>query len=238
MNKHSTNSTNSAKPRHGRAIALTIAISALVAACVSGMEAEDDVAFRDHCEGQEEYIDQNGEEVICVYTDEPGDGGGGDPCWTFPWLCGGGDAGDGGGGEAGGGEAGGGDGGGEAGGGEAGGGEEEPPPGCTSAGNDCTTAQACCGSNVCAFGGEREGTWCQGFVASAWLDACAEMRVGSPVYHNGAVCHHINGNEFNATCYEVTGTSCVVGYNGDCGSGPYTIRIRDLAQAASDTCKH
>jgi hypothetical protein len=234
MSKQSIHTTNSVKRRHRRAIALTIAVSALFAACISGMEDEGDVEFRDDCDGPEEYIDQNGEEVICVYTEEPGgSGGGGDPCWYFPWLCGG-DGGDGGG------DAG--DGGGEAGGGGDGGYEEPPPPPppppCTAANNDCTTAQPCCGSNVCAFGGERDEPWCQPLEASAWLDSCAQMRVGSPVYRNGSVCHHTTAEMFNATCYEVTGTSCVVGYNGDCGSGPYTIRIRDLVQAPYDTCKH
>lgn len=234
MSKHSIHASNTAKPRHGRVIALTVAISALFGACVSGMDDDADLEFRDGCDGSPEYIDQNGEEVICVYTEEPGGSGGGsgneDPCWYFPWLCGGGDAGDGG-------EVGGGDGGGEVGGGGDGG-EEPPMGGCTPAGNDCTTAEACCGSNVCAFGGERDEPWCQAFEASAWLDSCAQARVGSPVYRNGSVCHYTNADMYNATCYEVTGTSCVVGYNGDCGSGPYTIRIRDLVQRPYDTCKH
>jgi len=92
-------------------------MSAAIAACVTENDADDDedhdAEFRDGCDGVEEYIDANGEEVICVYTDEPGDnGGGGDPCWDYPWLCypGGDDGGGEVGGEAGG-EAGGGDGG-------------------------------------------------------------------------------------------------------------------------------
>ena len=40
------------------------------------------------CDGADSYYDENGEEVICVYTDEPGDPI--DPCFLFPALCGGG----------------------------------------------------------------------------------------------------------------------------------------------------
>ncbi len=235
MSKQFIQATNLTQPRHGRAIALTIAISALVAACVSGIDDPNEVAFRDGCNGGGEYIDENGEEVICIYTEEPGDGGGGgDPCWTFPWLCGGydggGDAGDGGG------DAGDGGGGGEAGGGEAGGGEEPPEGGCTAAGNDCTTAQRCCGSNVCAFGGERENTWCQPLEASAWEGTCVEMRPGSAVYRDGVVCLHTNSEMSNPTCLSVQQQSCVIGYNGECGNGTYTIRTRDLAQAEPGSC--
>lgn len=110
--------------RRARAVAIVIAMSAAIAACVTSVEDEDEVdhdaEFRDGCDGVEEYIDENGEEVICVYTEDHGGGGdgggndgGGDPCWDYPWLCdpsdGGGEAGGDGGGEAGGG----GDGGGE-----------------------------------------------------------------------------------------------------------------------------
>jgi len=229
LSKQPTHATNLAKPRHGRAIAITIAISALVAACVSGIDDEDDAEFRDGCDGAEEYIDENGEEVICVYTDEPGGGGGSsDPCWDYPWLCypGGDDDGGGDGGEAGGGEAGG---------GEAGGGEE-PPLGCTAAGNDCTTAEACCGRNVCAFGGERDTTWCQPLEPTAWAGSCVESRPGTPVYRNGAVCLYTNSEMSNATCHSVQKESCVIGYNGECGQGTYTMRIRDLAQAEPGSC--
>ena len=103
-----------------RSIGLSIAIATSIAACVTMDDDEDDAEFRDGCDGVEEYIDQNGEEVICVYTDEPGDDGGddnSDPCWANPWLCSGDDWGDDdgddgnyddGGGEAGGGDDGGG----------------------------------------------------------------------------------------------------------------------------------
>lgn len=75
--------------------AIALAISASGAACVSGSEPNGNLEFRDGCDGAEEYIDENGEEVICVYTDDFGGGGddsngddsNGDPCWTFPWLC-------------------------------------------------------------------------------------------------------------------------------------------------------
>ncbi|HWB81483.1 MAG TPA: hypothetical protein VG755_41260 [Nannocystaceae bacterium] len=218
------------QPRRGRTIGLTIAISALVAACVSGIDDEEaDADFRD-CDGAEEYIDENGEEVICIYTDEPGDGGGdgSDPCWQFPWLCyPGGDEG---------GDEWSGDGGGEAGGGGDGGGDDGGET-CTQYGNDCTTAQRCCGSNVCAYGGERDTTWCQPLETSAWTGSCVTARTGAAVYRNGSVCRHINGQEFNSTCYSVQQQSCVIGYNGDCGNGTYTIQLRDLAQAEPGTCK-
>ncbi len=215
-------------PWRALCLGITITMSAAIAACVGGIDDDDDddPEFRDGCDGAEEYIDENGEEVICVYTEEPGSGGGGDPCWDYPWLCyppgddDGGEVG----GEAGGGEVGGGDGG-------------EPPEGCTPAGNDCTTAERCCGSNVCAYGGERENTWCQPLESSAWAGSCVEARAGAAVYRNGAVCRHINGQEFNSTCFSVEQQSCVIGYNGDCGSGTYTIRIRDLAQADPGTCR-
>lgn len=215
-------------PRRGRVIALTIAISALFAACVSGGDDEEaDADFRD-CDGAEEYIDENGEEVICVYTDEPGSGGG-DPCWQFPWLCypgydddGGGELGGDDGGEVGGGGDGGGDDGGET---------------CTPAGNDCTTAQRCCGSNVCAYGGERDTTWCQALEPTAWAGSCVDARTGAAVYRNGSVCRYINGQEYTSTCLSVQQQSCVIGYNGDCGKGTYTIHIRDLVQAPPGACK-
>jgi hypothetical protein len=104
--------------------ALPLGLALAFAACVT-MDEDEDVEFRDGCEdGVEEYIDQNGEEVICVYTDEPGDGGGdeeagddnSDPCWANPWLCSGDDWGDDGGYDDGGYD----DGGGEAGGGDGG----------------------------------------------------------------------------------------------------------------------
>lgn len=38
------------------------------------------------CSGDDSYIDENGEEVICVYTDEPGDDPT-DPCLLYPELC-------------------------------------------------------------------------------------------------------------------------------------------------------
>lgn len=76
------------------AVGIAIVITAAITACVTEGESEiadeHDAEFRDGCDGAEEYIDQNGEEVICVYTEEPGGGGeagGGDPCWDYPWLC-------------------------------------------------------------------------------------------------------------------------------------------------------
>ena len=103
-------------PRRARSASLALATAGSITACGS-MDEEDEAEFRDGCDGVEEYIDENGEEVICVYTDEPGDAGGDeidDPCWVNPWLCSGDDWGDSGGGDV--------DGGGEAGGGDDGGG--------------------------------------------------------------------------------------------------------------------
>lgn len=114
MDQHAHDPDSHSRPhRRGRAITVAVAMSALLVACISGIEDDDeDLGFREGCDGAEEYIDENGEMVICVYTDEPGDGGGGgDPCWYFPWLCypGGDDGGDGGdGGDDGGGDGGGG----------------------------------------------------------------------------------------------------------------------------------
>ncbi len=73
--------------RSHRHLIWSAALLAISAACVS--QSDPDVEFRDGCDGAEEYIDENGETVICVYTDEPGDtyGSGGDPCWYYPWLC-------------------------------------------------------------------------------------------------------------------------------------------------------
>lgn len=72
--------------------AVALAIAASSAACLLATETDEHLKFRDGCDGAEEYINENGEEVICVYTDDygGGDGGngdGGDPCWMFPWLC-------------------------------------------------------------------------------------------------------------------------------------------------------
>lgn len=111
-----------------------------------------------------------------------------------------------------------------------------PPPPCTSYGNDCTAAQACCGSNVCAFGGERDEPWCQPLETAQWQGSCVQARAGSTVYKNGNYCRTINGEETASTCHEVSNQRCVIGYNGDCGSGDYSIRIRDLAQVSSDNC--
>lgn len=77
--------------------AVALAIAASSAACLLGTETDDHLEFRAGCDGAEEYLDENGEMVICVYTDDYGggdgggddddDGDGGDPCWMFPWLC-------------------------------------------------------------------------------------------------------------------------------------------------------
>ena len=118
---------NADAPRRIRTIGLAIAILTSIGACVAMDDDEGDAEFRDGCDGVEEYIDQNGEEVICVYTDDPGEGGGdeygedeyggdeyggddsSDPCWANPWLCSSDDWGDDGGYDDGGGEVGGGD---------------------------------------------------------------------------------------------------------------------------------
>jgi hypothetical protein len=240
MSEQATDPTASARHiwRAG-AIVTALSMSALFVACESHLDDEADMElasassgseFRDGCvDGVEEYIDEDGNYIICIYTNDEGGGdGGGDPCWDFPWLCDpddGGDNGDGGVDDNGGVD-----------GGDDGGGEE-PPPACTAAGNDCTTAQKCCGSNVCAFGGERENPWCQAFVPSAWVGMCVDSPAGTPVYRNGTVCRYTNGQEFNATCLSVQKQSCVIGYNGDCGNGTYTMRIRDLVQAPEGTCQ-
>lgn len=68
------------------AVGIALAMSA---ACISADDTDPGLEFRDGCDGAQEYIDENGETVICIYTDEPGDtySSGGDPCWSFPWLC-------------------------------------------------------------------------------------------------------------------------------------------------------
>lgn len=74
--------------RHLSRNATTIGIALAISACRSRGDGADDLEFREGCDGAEEYIDENGETVICIYTDEPGDSNsGGDPCWQFPWLC-------------------------------------------------------------------------------------------------------------------------------------------------------
>lgn len=84
----------------------------LVAACTERGFDTSTVAQGVGCDGPDSYIDENGEEVICVYTDEPYDppddpwdwcssfpemcqGDGDDPCVANPDLCnpGGGDTG-------------------------------------------------------------------------------------------------------------------------------------------------
>jgi len=59
---------------------------ALPVACGGGGEGEDVSRRSDPmCDGADSYTDENGEDVICVYTDEPGEPW--DPCWSFPQLC-------------------------------------------------------------------------------------------------------------------------------------------------------
>lgn len=123
------------------------------------------------------------------------------------------------------------------GGGGGGGYDPEPPvPPCTPYGQDCSVARACCNSNVCAYGGERDTTWCQPLNAGQWEGQCVQARAGSTVYKNGSYCRTINGQETASTCHDVTNQRCVIGYNGDCGSGEYTIKIGDLAQVPADNC--
>jgi hypothetical protein len=229
MNEQATHPiVNPHHPWRVRAIGIAMATSAAIAACVAGTDGdEEELGFRAGCDGVEEYIDANGDVVYCVYTVDSGGGGGGDVCWDYPWLCDSDDDG----GEAGGGEAGGG----EAGGGEAGG-EVEPSKPCTRSGDDCTTARRCCGSNVCGYGGERDATWCQPLEPTAWTNSCVTSRTGTPVYRNGTVCLYTNGSMTNPTCHAIEGQSCVIGYNGECGNGTYTMRLSDLVQAPPGSC--
>jgi hypothetical protein len=73
------------------AVSAALAVAATIVACET--EVEDDpeaLEFRDGCDGVDEYIDEDGNYVVCVYPDDDGgDGGydGGDPCWQYPWLC-------------------------------------------------------------------------------------------------------------------------------------------------------
>ena len=110
------------------------------------------------------------------------------------------------------------------------------PDACTPYGNDCTVGMRCCGSNVCAYDGERDRPWCQPFESSDWDGRCVRARTGSEVRKNGSVCRHTNGMETDTACLDVSGQSCVIGYNGDCGHGEYTIHTRDLAQVPSENC--
>jgi hypothetical protein len=107
---------------------------------------------------------------------------------------------------------------------------------CTGAGQTCSIGKRCCGSNVCAIGGEREDPSCRAFDRSEWLDACTQGRKGAAVYYGSTICRRLNGEEMNSLCMDVKGSSCVIGYNGDCGSGAYTIRISDLAVVSRDLC--
>lgn len=110
------------------------------------------------------------------------------------------------------------------------------PNACTPYPDDCDESRPCCASNVCAYGGERDVPWCQPFEAWAWEDACVLARAGAAVYRGDSVCRTINGEEYAVTCLEVANERCTIGYNGDCGEGAYTIRIRDLVQQPLDTC--
>ncbi|MEJ7730820.1 MAG: hypothetical protein WKG00_16580 [Polyangiaceae bacterium] len=88
--------------------ALAIVVGGAVACGSSGDPQADRVAapgkaqLDDGCSGgAESYIDEHGDEVICVYTEDPGDppdpceldpdscwpDPDPDPCWMNPWLC-------------------------------------------------------------------------------------------------------------------------------------------------------
>lgn len=56
----------------------------LCVACTSTTMSSQEQAIG--CDGPDSYIDENGEEVICVYTDEPSDPPE-DPCIHFPEMC-------------------------------------------------------------------------------------------------------------------------------------------------------
>lgn len=119
-----------------------------------------------------------------------------------------------------------------------GGGEPPAPVVCTPANNDCTTAQACCGSNVCAFGGEREGTWCQPFESAVWDQSCVKPRAGAQLYNGPLACRELNGSEGPFLCTEMVGANCIIRNNGLCGEGIYHLHVMDLVQVDRSSCKN
>ncbi|HEU4406685.1 MAG TPA: hypothetical protein VFS43_15570 [Polyangiaceae bacterium] len=111
-----------------------------------------------------------------------------------------------------------------------------PPTSCTPAGSDCSAAQACCDNNYCAFGGERDATWCQPFESAAWEGSCAKPRAGAKLFNGALVCRELNGSEGPFRCVEMVGANCVIRIKGPCGQGSYHLHAMDLAQVESSQC--
>jgi len=112
---------------------------------------------------------------------------------------------------------------------------------CVKSGGSCSPSKRCCSGTVCAFGGERDDTFCQPLAETAWEGTCTQPRKGAAVKvgtsSTAKTCRLINGEEYPSECFEQKNGYCVIGYNGDCGSGEYAIAIGDLTQLPRDQCK-
>ncbi len=111
---------------------------------------------------------------------------------------------------------------------------------CAKRDEDCSYTRKCCTGSVCAFGGERDGTWCQALEPLAWKDSCVQARKGAKVQMSastrGRVCLTLTEETMPATCYEVKNGYCLIGFRGECGDGEYFIHTSMLVQTEPENC--